>query len=405
MRLLLSSVLLSGAVIAQAPDRFRPIDGPEFRGVLREMDADRHVHIGLPDGATRVLALDLLQEIQLGAVARVESSDQPDTLWLRSGLVLPAVFDPKQPVRRESGVAAASYRLPFTSELLEIQWRHVRAVRFRSDGQAPAGFVERALDPPEDVDLLYANREDGETVRVSVRFLDVSDDHVRVRFGGAEQSMPLSRVQGLVFGKNRGAPPDRQEYPRVHLSLRSGRELSGSLEALDAARCQLRIDENQLIDLPRALVAQIAVESRRLVRLTDLAAKMEQTAALDRVWPPIVDQGPEGGAIRLGGRTYSRGLVLFPHTVMTYSLGGRFDLLETTIGLEDNAGAHANAVFRIRADDRLLFDSGSVTPQAEPQLLKLPVTGVQKLSLEVDFGENLDLGDVCVFADPRLLVR
>ena len=78
---------------------------------------------------------------------------------------------------------------------------------------------------------------------------------------------------------------------------------------------------------------------------------------------------------------------------------------DTETRLDRCAGPAAHAVFRILGDDRVLFDSGPVTPQSSPRALRIPVTKVQRLTLEADFGDNLDLGDLCVFAAPRLLKR
>lgn len=398
MRLLAGVVLLSGAVLGQAPDLFDPIDGAEYQGRLLRITADQTVEAQLLDGRTVSAPLELMQEIELGGAEPAAPGKRPDTLWLRSGLALPAELV-------QSSERAGVFRLPFAAALVEMPWRYVRAVRLEGGVPAHAGFLERVATPPDGVDLLYARREQGEVVRVSVRFDGVSDDLVRVHFNGADQTIPLARVHGLVFGNDRGAAPDRRGQPRVRLALRSGRELSGSLAKLDAEVCMLSLDEGQTISLRRPMVARISVESDRLVHLTDLEAKIEQTAALDRVWPPMIDRGPGGGVIRMAGKAYARGVVMFPRTSMTYSLGGRFDVFEASAGFEERAGAAANAVFRVRADGKVVFDSGAVTPGAAPRSLTLPVTGVQALTLEVDFGEALDLGDVCVFAAPRLLIK
>ena len=59
--------------------------------------------------------------------------------------------------------------------------------------------------------------------------------------------------------------------------------------------------------------------------------------------------------------------------------------------------------FRVVGDDRVLFDSGPFPRGSEAKRLNLSVTDVQRLTLEVDFGEGLDLGDVCAFAGARLV--
>ena len=120
------------------------------------------------------------------------------------------------------------------------------------------------------------------------------------------------------------------------------------------------------------------------------------------MWPPLVDQRPGGGEIRLGDKKYARGLVVVPFTRLTYALEGGFDSFSTVIGFEEGAGAFGEAVFRVRGDGRVLFDSGTMSVAEPPRPIDLPVTGVRQLALEVDFGRWLDIGCTCVFASPRL---
>lgn len=394
------AALLLGATVAvaQVPDRFRPIDGEVFEGLLERVTENGEVQIRLADGSTKRLGLELLQGITLGARGAAPTERLGDMLWLRSRLALPARFD---------GVAdgGGQFSVPWSKERIELPWRFVQAVRFDADGELDPGFAAAVSSPPDSTDLLYARRADGQIMRVSVQFVGLDPEQVRVRYEGEEQTIALSRVHGLIFGVDHGAPPDNVANPRIVATLRNGRELAGGLASMDEARCRLRLDEGVVLDFASNSVAHLQVQSDRLVHLTDLTPETEQTPALDRSWPPLLDQGPGGGPIRLGGQSFARGLVLFPRTRLSYPLGGRFDVLETTIGLEDRAGPAAHAVFRILGDDRVLFDSGPVTPLSEPRAVRIPVTEVQRLTLEADFGENLDLGDLCVFAAPRLLKR
>jgi len=393
-----AGVATAPVATAQAPDQFRPIDGDPFDGTLQSITAEGEVQIRLAGGGDERMGLELLQEITLGERGAAATEKLADTLWLRSGLALPAVF-------ASGSDTTGAFSVGFAAERIEVPWRYVQAVRFETEGQADPGFAAAVGEPPASTDLLYARRGDGRLMRISVEFLGLADGEARVRFAGEEQSIALSRVHGLVFGVDSGARPDVTANPRVVLTLRNGRQLSGGVDAMDGTRFSVLLDEGVVLDLATASVARIQVQSDHLVHLTDLTPETEQTAAVDRSWPPLQNQGPGGGPILMGGRSYARGLVLFPRTRLTYRLDGRFDVFETTIGLEQRAGPAAHAVFRIYADDRTVFDSGPVTPRSEPRALKLPVTGVQRLAIEADFGENLDLGDLCVFAVPRLLKR
>lgn len=373
----------------------RTIAGEEIAASSWRVDRAGVVHYRVGEGEPGAIGIDLLSSI-----VRVDAQQRPidppaSTLWLRSGAAFPATW-----VGAEE--AGGRFALPWTRDPLKVSWRHVQAVLLDTVGPVDDGFVASLREPPDRNDLLFAKRE-GEIVRVSVEILSVADDAVTVRVGGAERSMPLSRVHGLVWGEFSGAAPDRQPNPRVVLVADDGSRIGGVATEVDEAAWLLRLDEGSVLRIPRDRVARARVLSDRLVYLTDLQPAVEQVAALDRTWPPLLDSGPGGGPIMVGGRPYGRGLVLFPRTTMTYDIEGRFDVLEAMIGFEDRAGPAANAVFRVLADDRLLFDSGPMTPRDGARPLQVPITDAKRLTVEVDFGEGLDLGDVCVLAGARLV--
>jgi hypothetical protein len=138
--------------------------------------------------------------------------------------------------------------------------------------------------------------------------------------------------------------------------------------------------------------------------LSDLAPVAEHTPAFDRVREWLRDATPNGAGIVLGGRSYCRGLCLIPRTTLTFDIdAGRYDVFEATVGIDDRSSTQADAVIRIRADGRLVFEAAGVQLGQTPRPLELPILGVSTLVIEADFGTNFDLGDHCVFAVARLL--
>ncbi len=396
---LIASLLLTAGVFAQDPsaDVLRTIDGRSWRGTLTGITA-AGVQFETPAGEERV-ALDEVQHVQLQRRPGVERlrASRP-RVWLRSGQSLPAAY---------AGVkgAGGEFAWPYAGERLELPWRYLQAVQIDVDATTDVAFGKAVAAPPRDVDWLYAYQGEGEVRRYTMQFLRIEGDSMVVRFSGKEQSVQLDRVHGVVFGEQSGTRPDALANPRVRLVLFDGSTLDGGIDEMTPARISLRLDEGIAVTVPTLAVTRIEVQSDKLVHLADLQPKIEQTPAFDRTWPPLWNHGPGGGAIELGGVKYDRGVVLVPRTALEYRIDKRFDVFEAMIGLEEHAGATANAVFRVRGDGDVLFDSGSVTPGSPPAELAVPVTGVTVLTLEVDFGENLDMGDLCVFANPRLLKK
>lgn len=390
----------AGASVAQPSGAPQPVTLETIAGTTETaVDvrfADGALHLRLNDGATRAVALSDVSVVRFGGVGAAPSGWTPSRLWLRSGQELPG--------RCHSGsLDAVVWEVPGMREPIEVAWRFVRGIRVDAgDDPLEPAFGERLAVPSADRDALFATGADGRVQRVSVRIHGVDGDKLVADFGGQRRTIPMDRVYGVVFADRAGAAPDRQARPRVVAELVGGGAVAGKLIGLGDVEVRVRLDEAIAIRVARPLVATLRVESDHVRLLSDLTPVVEQTPALDRAWPPLVNRGQDGGLIRLGGRTYATGLVLFPRTRLTYALEGEFALFEAVIGMADGAGAEANAVFRVWGDGQELFSSGEVTAAVPPRKLRIPIAGCARLVIEADFGRGLDIGDACVFAQPRL---
>jgi hypothetical protein len=211
----------------------------------------------------------------------------------------------------------------------------------------------------------------------------------------------------VVLAEGSGAEPVRSpQTPRVAVRVRAGHEVEGLLVELGGESLQLRFDEGFRAKVPLSEVARIGVVSDRLLFLSEAApAAVDQTPAFNRKWPVAMDRSLEGGPIRLGGRTWELGICMVPRTRMTWSLAGRYHVFAATLGIGDEVGDAGHAVFRVLGDGKELFVAEGVRGGETPRDVRLDIQGVDRLSLEVDFGEGLDLGDHCVFAEARVLVK
>ncbi len=383
------------------------IEGQQLVGVLRGLDAQGRVVV-VDGSGEQARAVDELREIVHGS-AVIAEVPPAGLVVLWSGQVLRAN------VRGVSGEGAASallVQVPPARELVALPLRTVRAVRITDQPRAHGEGFDDALRESTGRDLLFAYRRGDPAegvVRLTValrRFVQESDEvRVVVEFGGKEQPpQPLNKLYGLVLGQ--GAAPDAQSGARVTAHLAGGLALVGALHALDPAadRCVLRLDEGCDLDLPWRHVARLSVRSDRLVYLSDLEPmKVEQMPALNRTWEWLKDRAPLGTNIVLRGDSYARGLVLIPRTKLVYDIGGRFDRFEAMVGIDDRAADVADAVIRVLGDDKVLFEASHVKRGALPYPVRVAVKDVRRLTLEVDFGDNLDLSDHCAFAEARVL--
>ncbi len=388
-------LLLAPSVAAQDPVRIDTITGETALADEVAMEGDT---VRWRDGGGAWQERSLPEVASLEFTDRATDSPLAPMLWLWSGTALPARF-------LAAAGTNARFALPLgAAEPVEIAlpWRAVRAVRFDAPGPIEPEFAARLREPPAQQDTLYGRQPDGGLQRVSLAVRGVEDGRLLVHFGGADRTIPLDRVYGVVFGEQSGAAPDRQPNPRATVVSTGGIALEGRLQQL-SEQVVVRLDEGVELSLPRAAVARVIVSSDKVLYLSALQPRAEQTPALDRVWPWWVDRRPDGSALQLDGKRYATGLVLVPRTRLHFALPRPFELFEATIGMDDRAGPLAHAVFRVFGDGAVLYDSGPIGYGDPPRPVRLPVDGVRELALEADFGDNLDLGDLCAFAAARVV--
>lgn len=354
-------------------------------------------------GSAGTTALDLAQLMAFEATdPKPQHVEAPHHVWLRSGLDLPAT--------RLTGVAAADghpslLHIELPSGLaIDVPIGMVRALRHGGpERPEPSLFAADLQKPPSNDDLLFVQK-DGSSQRSTARVLGLRGDDVQFTLRGRQYDFGLAGIAAIVFGQNTGFAPDRQRQPRTTVALRTGEQLEGRVTSIDDA-VHLRLDEGSEVAIPATAVLGLGIVSDRLVWLSTLSPKVEQTPAFDRVWPWTRDASPAGPGIVLAGKTHRRGLGLVPRTRLTFDLGGRYDVFEALIGIDDRGGPRAHALFRVLVDGKVAYESEPMTLGAPPVPVHIELQRCQQLALEADFGKNYDLGDYCVFADARVVQR
>lgn len=157
-----------------------------------------------------------------------------------------------------------------------------------------------------------------------------------------------------------------------------------------------------LIDFSLGKVVYLSTLEPRAVRYTPFIQFQNEA---DFYWKVRRDRNLEGKPLRLGQKTYARGLAIHSKTELRYRLGGEFRRLQAMLGIDDeitntNWGA---ASLRILGDRKELY-AGEFRPRQPPVPIDLDVAEVVELEIIVDFGpDKSDISDRVHFADARLV--
>jgi hypothetical protein len=101
-------------------------------------------------------------------------------------------------------------------------------------------------------------------------------------------------------------------------------------------------------------------------------------------------------------KTYAKGIALRSRSEITFRLPRGYTRFLAIAGIEPAAAANGNVMLAIYGDDRLLVES-ALSGSDAPLPIDLEVTGVKRLRIVVDYGQNLDTGDWLNLCNARLV--
>lgn len=265
----------------------------------------------------------------------------------------------------------------------------VSAIRLQEKAPLPAA-VEK--------DTLFLSND-----RVEGGIDGVTNGKVTVKVGGTPVPVELSRVAALAFAARPRAAETRPGL-LLSLDLGGGERVTGRWVALTPDLLTVRLDWGADLEVPVASISRLEVKNGKLVYVSDLRpAEVKLTPYLDGGFAFRQDRASSGRPLRLGGKTYARGLGTHSRTELTYGLDGGFESFAATLGLDDAVGGSGSVVYRVFGDNRLLYESPVVRGGDAPLEIKLPLRGVLLLRLEVDFADGGDAADQANWAEARLL--
>lgn len=284
---------------------------------------------------------------------------------------------------------------------LAIPLAQLAGVRFGDiDAGDAADFFTRALaQRSASEDVLIAIREGRATaVRGVIEQLTVQGGSFRWR----ERSVPFQweTTYGLVVA--RGVQP--ATIARVLCLLRDGSLWGGDVISGDEATIRFKSSLGVDLELPVADAWEIRFRSERIVLLSDLPpAEYQFEPFAVTQWPYRYDRSVANRPLRIGGQEFERGIGMHSQSRLRYDLSEDFAQLAATIGIDDSVRPRGNAVFRVLADDKEVFNSGPVSGRDPPRAILVDLNKPKRLELRVDFGEGLDVADHADWGLVRLI--
>jgi len=388
------------SLLAAAPPmvEVQALGGEPLSGALVEVGAKQ---IAVETAKGRVtLAIDKLISVSPKA-APAEAGPSP-SVWLE-------LIDGSSVVGTEYSARQGLARVALSGgRVLEIPTQNINWVRLQAQIEPLAAEWSRIVESPVDGDVLVARK--GESIDFHKGVLrDVTDAVVSFDLDGELLPVKRPKVYGLVYFHRRAA-----DLPEAacRITDATGAVWAARSISLAADVLQWTTPTGLAVTRPLAEVTRIDFSQGKIVYLADLKpessswtpyfATGKQMSARQEFFAPRTDRSLSSGPMELNGRPHFKGLALHSRTHLVYRLPGRFQRFKALVGIDDRVRPNGNVRLVIQGDDRVLLETTVAgTEAAKP--VDLDLTGVRRLSLLVDFGENLDVADHLDLAEARIV--
>ncbi|HTU26188.1 MAG TPA: NPCBM/NEW2 domain-containing protein [Pirellulales bacterium] len=291
---------------------------------------------------------------------------------------------------------------------LADQWTELVA---GATGQRSAGTTatdsERTKSGPATADVLVLHKKQ------ELDYLEgvigrVADDSVVFEVDGEPATVKRSRIEGLIYYR---AKKDELADAAAVAMVRGGSRLQVASIALAADDVKLSTPGGVELSLPLDDLDRVDFSSANSQFLSDLEPESfayvpyfggkDQPASLAEFYKPRRDVSFDLNPLRLDGKTYSKGLSMHARSTVVYRLPGKFRRLAGVVGIDDAVRDGGDARLEIRGDGKMLWE----TPLrgTEPaQAMDVPIAGVKRLEILIDFGADFDAGDVVDLGDAKV---
>ena len=152
-------------------------------------------------------------------------------------------------------------------------------------------------------------------------------------------------------------------------------------------------------------VKVVSLKSPRLVFVSDLepvSYNSNPIVAFRREFQK--DRTVSGLPIQINEQVYDKGLGLASGMQLEFLNEGPYDMFLAEIGIDDDAGGLGDCEFVVKSDEGELY-RGRVKGGEAAKLIKVDITGCNRVTLQVDPGLDLDIADHADWADACFLQR
>lgn len=381
-----------------------PLAGKPIKGTIASVDAQFLTYKDQADAEVKIPIKDM-SAVELGPKAPTLADVAYDELELIDGSLLrtppgSAKFKAKQVAPAllpgPTGVEAPAITVPLEAIFFLIRDGHKPANRadwkklLATRGKRDLFVIREKINNNEVLNQLEGTVVSGNAEGDRVEFEQAN---------GQKANYALSRATGgIVFN-----PPARTAIPPTVckvIDVFGNVVIATSVEFAGSGLKVKSVGGAVLEYKTLASVSKLDFSQGNLAYLSDLDPEIEAPKAVEGepYFTYTKNKTAMGLPLRLDGKTYPKGLWIYPETTLKYKLGGEFKTFRAVIGVDETVQIATSEVkLTIEADGKILFNE-TVKRTDKPLEKLFDVKDAKELKITVErvslyTGSQLNLGD------------
>lgn len=383
------------------------LDGKSYTGKLQAIAEDA-LQVATDQGQETISLENLLAVAPEEPPAKA-AADSPLRIELTDGSAL---------VAEGYTVSGGTAKFSFQGKPVELRTRRVAAVRFLEPTPAIEEQWRKIRSEAEATGDLVLIRKGDAVDYVEGVLGEVTEENVELDLDGSKIPVKRTRVDGLIYFHRQA---DESPDPLALVMLADGSQLAAAkvvttdaglaVDTLSGFKSEVLWPQLRKLDFSAGKIQYLnvalgAAEGTLLPdeeKVTEFLQLKTAFSAIREFYRPRSNSWGVRRPLKLEGQTYERGLALRSRTELVYRIRGKYRRFQAVAGIDESvAGQSNNLRLTILGDGRTLYDE-LIHGTDEPRELDLDVTGVSRLDIKVDYGDDgLDSADLLNLCEARV---
>jgi hypothetical protein len=376
-------------LLSSTPPAFdvQTLDGRIISGSLVELNSDR---LSLETGDGNI-SFPTEKILELSPKPKPAVSAQSASVWIE-------LVDGSTIAAKQYTVEGAKSQITLLDdEVLETPVQSIRNVRLQPESEEVAKQWSRILADKVEGDTLVVRK--GENLDYHQGVLrNISPDVVQFQLDAEDLPVKRAKIYGFIYRHSAGgALPS----PICHLIDTFGSSWQVSKISLEdklhwttplGLTLSRRTEDVAHIDFSQGKIIYLSDLKPESIVWTPFFSLAKNLLSLEQFYAPRQDRNFESSPLQLDRVEYNKGLAIHSRTELIYRLPASFSHLKAIAGIDDSVRPHGNVRLVIRGDNNVLFDT-PIAGTDDPNPIDLDITGIRRLSILVDFGDQAGYGD------------